>query len=81
MISTKDLSGLPNVECLKNFCKGLAALDIIMEMCIRDRLKTGGSGKLPPKIQKRKTKHLTASANDAFAAIRITAKDLSLIHI
>ena len=30
MISTKDLSGLPNVECLKNFCKGLAALDIIM---------------------------------------------------
>ena len=38
-------------------------------------LKTGGSGKLPPNIQKRKTKHLTASANDAFAAIRITAKD------
>ena len=38
-------------------------------------LKTNGSGKLPPNIQKRKTKHLTASANDAFAAIRITAKD------
>ena len=30
MISTKDLSGLPNAERLKNFCKGLAALDIIM---------------------------------------------------
>lgn len=30
MISTKDLSGLPNAERLKKFCKGLAALDIIM---------------------------------------------------
>ncbi len=39
------------------------------------QLKTGGSGKLPPDIQKRKTKHLAASANDAFAAIRITARD------
>ena len=38
-------------------------------------LKTNGSGKLPPAIQKRKTKHLTASANDAFATIRITARD------
>ena len=38
-------------------------------------LKTHGSGKLPPNIQKRKTKHLTASANDAFATIRITARD------
>ena len=38
-------------------------------------LKTNGSGKLPSNIQKRKTKHLTASANDAFATIRITAKD------
>lgn len=38
-------------------------------------LKTHGSGKLPPNIQKRKTTHLTASANDAFAAIRITARD------
>ncbi len=38
-------------------------------------LKTNGSGKLPPTIQKRKTKHLTASANDAFATIRITARD------
>ena len=38
-------------------------------------LKTNGSGKLPPNIQKRKTKHMTVSANDAFATIRITAKD------
>ena len=38
-------------------------------------LKENGSGKLPPGIQKRKTKHLTASANDAFATIRITARD------
>ena len=38
-------------------------------------LKTNGSGKLPPNIQRRKTKHLIASANDAFAAIRITARD------
>ena len=38
-------------------------------------LKTNGSGKLPPNIQKRKTKHLTVSANDAFATIRITARD------
>ena len=30
MISTKNLSGLPNVNCLKAYCKGLAALDIIM---------------------------------------------------
>ena len=38
-------------------------------------LKANGSGKLPPNIQKRKTKHLTASANDAFATIRITARN------
>ena len=38
-------------------------------------LKANGSGKLPPNIQKRKTKHLTASANDAFATIRITSRD------
>ena len=38
-------------------------------------LKTNGSGKLPPDIQRRKTKHLTTSANDAFATIRITARD------
>ncbi|MDY3595648.1 hypothetical protein [Anaerotignum sp.] len=30
MLSTKDLSILPDVGRLKNFCKGLAALDIIM---------------------------------------------------
>lgn len=39
------------------------------------KLKTNGTGKLPPNIQKRKTKHLTASANDAFATIRITSRD------
>ena len=39
------------------------------------QLKTAGSGKLPKDIQQRKTEHFTASANDAFAAIRITAKD------
>ncbi len=38
-------------------------------------LKTTGSGKLPKDIQQRKTEHLTASANDAFATIRITARD------
>ncbi len=38
-------------------------------------LKANGSGKLPPNIQKRKTKYLTASANDAFATVRITARD------
>ena len=39
------------------------------------QLKTGGSGKLPKDIQHRKTEHFTASANDAFAVIRITARD------
>ena len=39
------------------------------------QLKTGGSGKLPKDIQQRKTEHFAASANDAFAAIRITARD------
>lgn len=40
-------------------------------------LKSNGSGKLPPDLQKRKTKHFTATANDAFATIRITARDCS----
>ena len=44
-------------------------------------LKTHGSGKLPPNIQKRKTKHLTASANDAFATIRITARDCTEVCV
>ena len=39
------------------------------------QLKTAGSGKLPKDIQQRKTVHFTASANDAFATIRITARD------
>ena len=38
-------------------------------------LKANGSGKLPKDIQRRKTEHFTASANDAFAVIRITARD------
>ena len=41
------------------------------------KLKTNGSGKLPKDIQQRKTVHFTASANDAFATIRITARDSS----
>lgn len=40
-------------------------------------LKNNGSGKLPPDLQKKKTKHFTATANDAFATIRITARDCS----
>ena len=39
------------------------------------QLKTNGSGKLPTDIQQRKTEHFAASANDAFATIRITARD------
>ena len=38
------------------------------------QLKTNGSGKLPKGIQRRKTEHFTATANDAFATIRITAR-------
>ena len=38
-------------------------------------LKANGSGKLPPEIRKRKTERMTTSANDAFATIRITAKE------
>ena len=37
------------------------------------QLKTAGSGKLPKDIQRRKTEHFTASANDAFATIRTFA--------
>lgn len=37
--------------------------------------KENGTGKLPLSLQKKKTEHFTASANDAFAVIRITAKD------
>ena len=39
------------------------------------QMKTGSSDKLPKDIQQRKTVHFTASANDAFATIRITAKN------
>ncbi|MBM6911269.1 DUF6138 family protein [Oscillibacter valericigenes] len=41
------------------------------------QLKTAGSGKLPKDIHQRKTEHFNASANDAFATIRITARDSS----
>ena len=40
-------------------------------------LKKNGTGKLPKELIQRKTEHLTATANDAFATIRITAKDTS----
>lgn len=40
-------------------------------------LKNNGTGKLPKDLQRRKTEHMTASANDAFATIRIIAKDHS----
>lgn len=38
-------------------------------------LKKHGSGKLPKDIQTRKTAHFSATTNDAFATIRISAKD------
>ena len=39
------------------------------------KLREHGTGRLPLNLQKRKTEHFTASANDAFAVIRITARD------
>ena len=39
------------------------------------KLRENGTGRLPITLQKRKTEHFTGSANDAFAVIRITAKD------
>ena len=39
------------------------------------KLRENGTGRLPLNLQKRKTEHFTASANDAFAVIRITARD------
>ena len=52
-------------------------LGLVSQLCLDmvKQLKTGGSGKLPKDIQRRKTEHFTASANDAFATIRITARD------
>lgn len=38
-------------------------------------LKANGSGKLPKNIRKYQTERVAASANDAFATIRITAKE------
>ncbi len=42
------------------------------------KLREHGTGRLPISLQKRKTEHFTGSANDAFAVIRITAKDNSV---
>ena len=39
------------------------------------KLRDHGTGRLPLNLQKRKTDHFTASANDVFATIRITARD------
>ena len=39
------------------------------------KLRENGTGRLSISLQKRKTEHFTASANDAFAVIRITARD------
>ena len=52
-------------------------LGLVSQICpdMVKELKTNGSGKLPKDIQRRKTEHFTASDNDAFAIIRITARD------
>ena len=54
-------------------------LGLVSQLCpdMVKQLKTAGSGKLPKDIQQRKTEHFTASANDAFATICITARDSS----
>ena len=39
------------------------------------KLREHGTGRLPLSLQKSKTEHFTASANDAFAVIRITARE------
>ncbi len=54
-------------------------LDLIARLrpqLVRD-LKKQGTGRLPETVRRRKTEHITASANDAFAVIRITAKSAS----
>ncbi|HIT04558.1 MAG TPA: hypothetical protein IAC22_08625 [Candidatus Caccocola faecipullorum] len=63
------------ISCESVTTKHLFGLVSQLRPDIVKELKDNGSGKLPPGIQKRKTKHLTASANDAFATIRITARD------
>lgn len=63
------------ISCESVTTKHLLGLVSQLRPDIVKELKDNGSGKLPPNIQKRKTKHLTASANDAFAVVRITAKD------
>ena len=59
----------------QNFLRraGSAALALTLDMV--KKLRENGTGRLPISLQKRKTEHFTASANDAFAVIRITARD------
>ncbi|HIR18546.1 MAG TPA: hypothetical protein IAD35_10875 [Candidatus Caccocola faecigallinarum] len=65
------------ISCESVTTKHLLGLVSQLRPDIVKELKDNGSGKLPPDIQKRKTKHMTASANDAFAVVRITARDCS----
>lgn len=65
------------ISCESVTTKHLLGLVSQLRPDIVKELKDNGSGKLPHDIQKRKTKHMTASANDAFATIRITASDCS----
>ena len=65
------------ISCESVTAKHLFGLVSQLRPDIVKELKNNGSGKLPPDIQKRKTKHMTASANDAFAVVRITARDCS----
>ena len=69
MTSTKDLSGLPNAERLKNFCKGLAALDIIM---LEEEWSFIRHYTYNPAWRK---------GNEAFFATDGSDQSLSLIHI
>ena len=63
------------ISCESVTTKHLLGLVSQLRPDIVKELKDNGSGKLPPGIQKRKTKHMTASANDAFGVVRITARD------
>lgn len=65
------------ISCESVTTKHLLGLVSQLRPDIVKELKDNGSGKLPHDIQKRKTKHMTASANDAFAVVRITARDCS----
>lgn len=65
------------ISCESVTTKHLLGLVSQLRPDIVKELKDNGSGKLPHDIQKRKTKHMTASANDAFAVVRIMARDCS----